>query len=55
MFVVFGPISSGPEGSLEVPAGMHCGGLCGRGGTLRLEPRAGSWVVDGFVDGGWIA
>ena len=57
VFVALGPISRGPEGSLEVPGGMHCGGLCGRGATWRLVRRDGRWVVNGAVDGsaGWIA
>lgn len=56
VFVKLGPVANGPEGSLEVPAGMACGGLCGTGGTWKLVQRDGGWRVDGTAGGSvWIA
>jgi hypothetical protein len=56
VFVWLGPVSLGPEGSVQVPGSMVCGGLCGRGSVWRLEDGEGAWVVAGSARGSeWIA
>ncbi|MEO8293309.1 MAG: hypothetical protein ABI635_09230 [Actinomycetota bacterium] len=57
VFVWLGPVAAGPEGSLEVPGSMQCGGLCGTGSVWKLEQRQGTWAVVGSAEGAgvWIA
>jgi hypothetical protein len=57
VFVWLGPVTDGPEGSLEVPGSMGCGGLCGTGSVWKLEEHGGTWTVVGSVEGAgtWIA
>jgi hypothetical protein len=56
VFVWLGPVSPGPEGSVQVPGSMVCGGLCGRGSVWKLKDGDGAWVVVGSAGGSeWIA
>lgn len=53
--ITLGNIYEQEDGSVQVPAGLHCGGLCAAGMTYVLEETDSGWTVTGFVGPMWIS
>lgn len=55
VIVTLGNIYEQEDGSVHVPAGLHCGGLCAAGMTYVLEETGSGWMVTGFTGPMWIS
>lgn len=53
--VTLGNLHPQDDGTLQVPVGMTCGGLCGTGMTYVLAEVDGSWQVTGVAGPVWIS
>lgn len=55
VIITLGNVYEQDDGSVNVPASLHCGGLCATGMTYILEQTDSGWAITGTTGPAWMS